>query len=247
MSNIAKNYSKILNVINSFNLVPEPKRMGRKPKMSDIEVVALSLTAEFLSIDSENALFKQVTAIEIPHLLERSQFNKRRRRLFHFSERIRQYLFLKLAEFEDYFIVDSMPLEICKMARHNRVKICKEDYLTSPEKGFCASQNIWFYGYKLHGTCSLSGVFQSIDITKANVHDIHFLEDIKHQLSDCVLLGDKGYLSVTQQLDLFETANIKLETPMRSNQKIIKSNPIFSGNQGKESKHCFLNYVTNLW
>ena len=36
------------------------------------------------------------------------------------------------------------------------------------------------------------------------------------------VLGDRGYLSSTQQLDLFETANIVLETPMRINQKGYK-------------------------
>ena len=30
------------------------------------------------------------------------------------------------------------------------------------------------------------------------------MKDVKNQLSDCVLLGDRGYLSSTQQLDLFE-------------------------------------------
>ncbi len=79
-----------------------------------------------------------------------------------------------------------------------------------------------FYGYKLHAVCSLTGVFQSIDISPASVHDIHFLKDIKSQLSDCVLLGDRGYLSQTIQIDLFNEANIRLETPKRSNQKEYK-------------------------
>jgi hypothetical protein len=118
-----------------------------------------------------------------------------------------------------------MPLEICKKARENRIKICKKDFETAPSKGFCASQDTWFYGYKLHGICSVSGVFHSIDITKANVHDIQILKDVKNQLSDCVLLGDRGYLSSTQQLDLFQTANIVLETPMRMNQKTYKKQP----------------------
>lgn len=34
-----------------------------------------------------------------------------------------------------------------------------------------------------------------------------------------MLLEDKRYLSKTIQLDLFETANIKLETPKRINQQ----------------------------
>ena len=40
-----------------------------------------------------------------------------------------------------------------------------------------------------------------------------------------MLLGDKGYLSKEQQLDLFETVKIKLEIPMRSNQKEYSNQP----------------------
>jgi len=217
MSNIVKNYLRVLEVISSFDL-DSKSSVGRKSKMSDLEVIALSLTAEFMSIDSENSLFKQLTSNQIPHLIERSQFNKRRRKLFLFSEKVRTKLASQFLEFEDYFIVDSMPLEICKLSRHKRIKICKEEFETAPAKGFCASQQMYFYGYKLHGVCSLSGVFQSLDITKANVHDIQFLKNNKQLMTDCVILGDRGYLSATVQLDLFQSANITLETPMRTNQ-----------------------------
>ena len=74
------------------------------------------------------------------------------------------------------------------MARHSRVKICKDVVQTAPDNGFCASQNSWFYGYKLQGVCVVSGVFQSIDITKASVHDVHLLKDLKYRKADCVLL-----------------------------------------------------------
>lgn len=163
----------------------------------------------------------------IDNLLERSQFNNRRRKLLEFRERLRMGLSHNFKEFEDCFIIDSMPLEICKMARHRRVEICKEDFETAPEKGFCTSQNTWFYGrfavrYKLHAVCAMSGVFNSIDITKANVHDIAYLKDVKSQLSDTLLLVDRGYMSNQQQLDLFESVNIRLETPMISNQKKYK-------------------------
>jgi hypothetical protein len=193
--------------------------------MTDLEVVALSLTAEFMSIDSENSLFKQISLCEIPNLIERSQFNKRRKKLFLFSEQIRTKLAAQFLRFEDYFIIDSMPLEICKFSRHSRIKICKDDFETSPSKGFCASQNNWFFGYKLHAVCSVTGVFHSLDITKAEVHDVHFLKNIKQQMSDCVLLGDRGYLSESIQLDLFQSVNIKLETPKRMNQLNYKPQP----------------------
>ncbi len=226
MSNIVKNYLRVLEVISSLNWEYEHKsKVGRKSKMSDIEVVALSLTSEYMSIDSENSLFKQIKPSEIPNLIERSQFNKRRRKLFFFLNKIRLKLASSFIEFEKYFIVDSMPLEICKFSRHNRIKICKDEFETAPSKGYCASQNNWFYGYKLHGVCSVNGIFHSLEITKAEVHDVHFLKNIKQQMSDCVLLGDRGYLSESIQLDLFRTVNIKLETPMRMNQKQYKPQP----------------------
>lgn len=57
MSNIRNIYLKVLKVINSLNISPySPRNVGRNPKMADIEVVALILTAEFMTIDSENDL-----------------------------------------------------------------------------------------------------------------------------------------------------------------------------------------------
>jgi hypothetical protein len=118
-----------------------------------------------------------------------------------------------------------MPLEVCKLSRATRSKICKEVDNAIPNRGYCASQKNHFYGYKLHAVCSVSGVFQSFDLSPASVHDIHYLKDIKTQMTDCVILGDRGYLSAEIQLNLFETVNIKLETPMRANQKNYKKQP----------------------
>ena len=71
MSNIVKNYFKVLEVISSLNCELEYKSgVGRKQKMSDLEIVALSLTAEFMSIDSENSLFKVINSEQISNLIE---------------------------------------------------------------------------------------------------------------------------------------------------------------------------------
>ncbi|MFT5253572.1 MAG: hypothetical protein ACI87N_002613 [Flavobacteriales bacterium] len=62
MLNIIKNYLRVLEEIRSLNCELEFKSdVGSKQKISDLEVVAMSLTAEFMSIDSENSLFKQIT------------------------------------------------------------------------------------------------------------------------------------------------------------------------------------------
>jgi hypothetical protein len=67
--------------------------------MSDLEVVALSLTTVFISFDNENSFFKSIDVSQIPNLIERSQFNKRRRKLFLFLEEVRTKLASRFLEF----------------------------------------------------------------------------------------------------------------------------------------------------
>ena len=95
----------------------------------------------------------------------------------------------------------------------------KNNLEKAPSIGYCASQGVYYYGYKLHAVCGLSGAIHSFDLTKASVHDIHYLKNVKVDFSNCTVIGDRGYISTQVQLDLFETANIKLEVPYRSNQK----------------------------
>ena len=45
------------------------------------------------------------------------------------------------------------------------------------------------------------------------------MKDVKWQYHDCSIYGDKGYIGADVQLDLFETAHIRLECPYRLNQK----------------------------
>ena len=222
MSNLEASYNLILNNLREISGIEDFYFKPIKPKLSDIELISLMILAEFKSIDSEHQLFREIKGFEIGPNIERSVYNRRKRKLFPFIEEIRMKMVDKLNESENYFIVDSMRLEGCKISCSFKSKICKDVDYAYPNKGFCASQNLHFYGYKLHAVCSISSVFQSFDISPASVHDIHYLQDIKLQMSDCVLLGDKGYLSQTIQLDLFNEVNIELETPKRKNQKDYK-------------------------
>ena len=224
MNNFLTKYEKILEILKQFETKSNFLNQIRRPRLSDIELIALDITAESLSIDSEYQLFRTLPS-SLSSKIERSVYNRRRRRLFFVKERIRKALAEKLTGSEKYFIVDSMPLEICKLSRSSRTTICKEDFLTSPSKGYCASQKLHFYGYKLHAVCSSTGVFTNFELTQAAVHDIHFLKSIKTNLSSCVLIGDKGYLSADYQLDLFTSSQIKLEVPMRINQHDYEKQP----------------------
>ena len=222
MNSLLQNYEIILKNLRKIQKEENCGFKPVKPKLSDLELVSLNIAAEQKGIDSEYQLFREIKGTYLFEQIERSVYNKRKRKLAMWMEGVRLKMVKKLIEFEDYFTVDSMPLEICKNARAKRSKICREEHYSSPNMGYCASQNTYYYGYKLHAVCSLAGVIQSYDLTPASVHDIKYLQDIKQQLPDCVLLGGKGYLSSEVQVDLLTSANIKLKTPMRKNQKNYK-------------------------
>ena len=87
----------------------------------------------------------------------KSQFNDRRKLVSGLCEQIRSRMANRIDGGEDYFCIDSKPIEVCRVARGKRC--------------------------------------------------------------DCSIFGDKGYIGAEIQLDLFETANIRLECPYRLNQK----------------------------
>lgn len=105
----------------------------------------MNLTSEYMSIDNECQLFRIIPEV-LSNKIERSVYNRRKRKLFTAMVFIRKKLSDKFNEFEDHYIVDSMSLEVTKLSRSRRSTICKESYITAPNRGFCASQNMPYYG-----------------------------------------------------------------------------------------------------
>lgn len=227
MHNFIVKFGKILDIFKEFagnrvNSLGNVPRRGVVPKFSDLEVMALSTTAEIFGIDSENYLFHRLNiecGKDIPNLITRRQYNQRRKQTYRLCEEIRKDIASAIDGREDVFSIDSKPIKVCQNARAARCSMGKDNPETAPAWGYCASQNMHYYGYKLHAVCGISGVIHSYDMTAANVHDLHYLDDVKWQYSDCLMLGDMGYLSADIQQNLFDVAHISLEVPYRFNQK----------------------------
>ena len=135
------------NHLDASGNVPGP---ATKPSFCDVAVVALALTAEYLSIDSENLLFKKIKADyadAFPTLHSRPQFNRRKRALFPLLEKLRKALVSPFLEGEDAFLTDSKPLPICALARAAQATICQQVDYARPD-----------YGYKLYSLHTVEGV-----------------------------------------------------------------------------------------
>lgn len=227
MRNFIANFVRILGICKVFagnrvNELGNVPRCGVVPKFSDLEVIALGITAEAFGFDSENLLFHRLQnecKDDLPNRISRRQFNVRRKLTARLSEEIRKDVAVAIDGTEDVFCIDSKPIKVCQNARAKRCVMGRDNVEAAPDWGYCASQGMHYYGYKLHAVCGIRGVIHSYDMTAASVHDIHYLNDVRWEYHDCMMLGDKGYLSSEVQKNLFETVNITLEVPYRLNQK----------------------------
>ncbi|MDY7394565.1 hypothetical protein UMM65_04885 [Aureibaculum sp. 2210JD6-5] len=116
MNSLNANYKRILEVLRKISKEQLLNYQRRQPKLSDLELISLGLTAEFIRIDSENDLFRKLPK-NILEKIKRSVYNRRRRKLANNLNNIRLKLASAFNEFENHFVVDSMPLEVCKLSR----------------------------------------------------------------------------------------------------------------------------------
>ena len=102
------------------------------------------------------------------------------RRLLDLCEEIRKRLACKIDSGENFFIVESKPIEVYRVARGKRRRMGRTvDFAQALDFGFCTSQNTYFFGYKIHAICGVSGVIPSYDLSKASVHDLNYMKDVK--------------------------------------------------------------------
>ena len=127
MHNFIEKFTKINDICKKFagNRVNEHGNVSRRgviPTFSDLEVIALSLTAEAFGYDSENNLFKRLAESpeHIPNLISRRQFNVRRKLTAGLAEDIRRDIAKSIDGGENVFVIDSEPVKVCQLARAKR-------------------------------------------------------------------------------------------------------------------------------
>ncbi len=140
---------------------------------------------------------------------------------------------------EEYFCVDLEPIEVCHISRGKRCKMVIKDFEKAPSSEHCTLQDVYYYGYKLYAVCGISDIIHPFDLTKASVHYINYLNDVRYEYHDCSILGDRGYISASMLLDLLETTHIKLEYPYRLNQKNWKPTFISFAQARKRIENVF--------
>ncbi len=90
------------------------------------------------------------------------------------------------------FIIDSMPLPVCKRARASRCKKVRGKAFC----GYCAAKKEKFFGWRLHLICTPDGIPVSFDLLPASEQDLTPIHELTVVLPEgSTVFGDKGYVS----------------------------------------------------
>lgn len=194
-------------------------------KLSDPEIITISLCGELAGIDSENAWFSFVKKNYrhlFPQLCSRSRFNRTRRALMQTTDLLRQKMISAFSiPLSSYFIIYSFPLAVCKFGR---ARYCRSFRGYGADYGKCPSKKETYFGYKVHALITLEGYITAFEITPASIDDREGLRDIVENQSGLVVLGDKGYVGEALMEEMKEQG-ICLMALKRSNSKTDWSKP----------------------
>lgn len=114
----------------------------------------------------------------------------------------------------EVFIIDSMPLPVCKRVRARRCqKVRGKIYC-----GYCAAKREKFFGWRLHLICTAEGIPVAFDVLPASLHDLTPIHELTVNLPPgATVFGDKGYISADDAQTIFEECGVRLVSVRRQN------------------------------
>jgi len=112
------------------------------------------------------------------------------------------------------FIIDSMPLPVCKRARASRCKKVRGKAFC----GYCAAKREKFFGYRLHLICTPQGIPVSFDLLPAAEQDLTPIHELAASLPEgSTVFGDKGYVSDPDAYAIFAATGVRFVAVRRAN------------------------------
>jgi hypothetical protein len=184
------------------------RRPGRRPRLTDAELLTLAVAQALLGIHSETRwlrLIPQRLPGAFPYLPGQSGYNKRLRAAWPLLRRIIRELATDTDLWTDpVWLVDSTPVECAR----SRPTVQRSNLAGHAGYGYCASHSRYFWGLRLHLVCTPAG----LPITWALAHPklderqvlMSVLDHDAHLLGarpGLLLIADKGYAST--ELDAY--------------------------------------------
>jgi hypothetical protein len=208
-------------IINSYVIIDDMMRSLNHrshalAKVSDAEVLTVAVVAaKYFQNNHERALWMLTHLGYLSERLSTSRFNRR-------LHAVADWLRLTLETLGELFasglvfIIDSMPLPVCRRARARRnQKVRGRHYC-----GYCAAKKEKFFGFRLHLVCTPAGLQVSFAIVAGGYHDLTPIHELTFPLaSGAHVFGDKGYNSAPDEQTIYDENGVRLIPIRRKNMK----------------------------
>lgn len=186
-----------------------------KPKMEAAEILLVAIVAaRYFQNNLERSLLvlKQTGYIPAHRCLSVSRFNRQLHQHRDLLSFCLQSL-LELSRWGEAFIIDSMPVPVCKRKRARRCRKVRG----RPFCGYCAAKDEKFFGWRLHLICTPQGVPVNFTLLPGAFHDLTPIYELSYELPEGAdLFGDKAFNDATAEAILAE-AGVRLIPVRRKN------------------------------
>ena len=170
----------------------KPRRPGRRPALSDSEVLALAVCCAWGPWDSERAFYRFVRKRLrplFPRLVSYPEFNRRRRSLYPALAAIQRGLARRLgADLERERLLDTVPVPVMVLKRHDAEGLTFDGRAAV---AWCQAKRQFYYGLKLVLALTLDGVIARYDLVPADVADREAAPTVLEP--GCRYWADKGF------------------------------------------------------
>lgn len=201
-------YSVIDDVLKAYEYQDDVRATISAAEILTVAVIA----AKYFQNHHERALCVLIQLGDIPRLSV-SRFNRRLHALADWLNGI-VTLLGELFATGEVFIIDSMPLPVCKRIRACRCKKVRGKAYC----GYCAAKREKFFGWRLHLICTSEGIPVVFDLLPAAEHDLTPIHELTVNLaSGATVFGDKGYLAMTDAQTILDDCGVRLVAVRRKN------------------------------
>jgi hypothetical protein len=205
---IVTTYVVIDAVLKAYGFVDDCRASGTAAEILTVGVVA----AKYFQNHHERAL-GVLTRLGYIRGLSVSRFNRR----LHALQDWLYGIIILVAEIYgqgEVFIIDSMPLPVCKRARASRCKKVRGKAFC----GYCAAKREKFFGWRLHLVCTPDGVPVSFDLLPASEQDLTPIHELTVGLPEgSAVFGDKGYISDPDAAAILAATGVRFVSIRRRN------------------------------
>jgi hypothetical protein len=205
---IVTTYVVIDDILKGYGFENDVRASSTAAEILTVGVIA----AKYFQNHHERALCLLI-GLGYVHKLSISRFNRR-------LHSLREWLYglvslvSEIWRSGEVFIIDSMPLPVCKRVRASRCKKVRGKAFC----GYCAAKKEKFFGWRLHLICTPDGIPVNFDLLPAAEQDLTPIHELTFGLPQgATVFGDKGYICDPDAEAILASTGVRFVAARRRN------------------------------